>query len=369
MPQGAPIIKRMLLAGAMLTGALAVASAPAEDLELRWTAPPECPPSGAVERHIAEALVEHDGATRAVAAHATVEALLVKDGSAYSLDLVVRTEGVSAHKSIRASDCDLLARTTGLIVAVAIDPAVDPVELAGFMDVELAQAEAQAPVDDVALILAPPPSASTTQPTGEDPERSEPRPLAPLDIEAAPLPARRRAVVVDGLLRIFGAAGAGILPPLEAGVGLGLGLTGRGWRVEAVGGRWFAPSASFDNEPTVGADFGMWAGGGRACAVPTVGVIEIPLCAGGEVGQVLARGFGAPVNLDARELWAAVVLAPAVLWLPRPWLGIGGGADIYVNVVRPGFAGQGRGDLFRTAPAAGRLWGGIELRAGTRASR
>ena len=343
--------------GALLVGA--VAASP-EDLRLDWSAPPECPDREAVLAHIDNAL--HDGATRPVAAKGVVEATLVEDGPGYSLNLVVQLEAFTARRTIQATDCSLLARAGGLVVAVALDPQTDEAELAETMELEAAAVSGEPNVEET-LLPPPPPAANAPRDFA---------PSEPVDVEPAepdPPSQRRRGAVIDAAVRFAGGVGGGILPGFEGGVSLGLAATGRFWRVEAVGGRWASPNATYDDDPDVGASFRLWSGGPRVCGVPTFGRLEIPLCGGAEFGQIHARAFGAPANREARSLYIAGVVAPGVIWLPRPFIGLFAGVDLHITGIRPAFTGDGRPILHRTSEVAAHVLAGVELRVGTRTAR
>ena len=332
-----------------------------EGLELHWSAPPECPNAEVVEGHLADALAEHEGDIRPVAAEGIVDAELIDDGTSYTLQLTIETAEFLAKRQLNSTDCELLARAAGVVVAVAVDPGTDLSDVSDAMEAEATAVEAS--VASEPDVPAPPPVAVTP---AEAPDPSPPQET----VAPPPDPAHKRSgPLVDAAFRVFGGVDSGVLPGASGGVGLNIAATGPRWRVEVQGSRWFPKRATFEGEPDVGADFDLWAGGARGCYVPAVGRLEIPLCVGGEAGQVRARGFGANVNLEKRSPWAAVVVAPGVVWLPRPWVGLFGGVDGFINVAQPRFTGQDRPELHRPPAVTVRALVGVEFRVGGRASR
>jgi hypothetical protein len=82
-----------------------------------------------------------------------------------------------------------------------------------------------------------------------------------------------------------------------------------------------------------------------------------------------ADGFGGDINHDVGSLWSAVVLAPGVLWMARPYFGLLGGAEGLVHLTRPGFSGEDRPLLHRPAAVGFRVRAGLEFRFGRGVSR
>ena len=348
--RGPSIIARVSVQ-AILLAAVAGTGVPS-DLELHWSAPPECPGRDVIESHISATLAEQTD-TRAVDAEGVVVAKMVDKGSSYALELTIETSDYVATRQIRSSDCERLARATALVVAVALDAASTAEHVDEAMDAEDDPAEGDPFVPDVAEKPAEVPPA-VHQPESEQEEE-----------EAPELP---KGPLIDGALRLFGGVDSGVLPGASGGIGLGLALTGPLWRVGIEASRWFPKSAFFEGEPDVGGVFDLWAAGVRGCFVPAFDRLEVPLCLGGEAGRLRAVGTGGTVNLTRQPVWAAAVVAPGVIWLPRPWIGLFGGFDGFINVARPEFTGQNRPLLHQPTSVTVRALVGVEVRAGRRAT-
>ena len=341
------------------------------DVMVRWTAPPECPDLPAVEDAISERLRGLAG-TRAVEADAVVEGRAHVDGGEYVLDLTVQFETAVASRQIRGRDCGLLARATAVVVATAIDPTTTLDQLRETMDVEAANVVAD-PDDgtrEADGLQIPEPGATEPTAVADQAPTPEIDPVAADDHRDRSRPPRSADAVSDERMsidlgvfgRIAGGVGAGILPGAGGGLGLTAGLEGEYWRAEATASHWFSRPKVFPGESAIGADFSLWSGGARGCGVPGSAQVKVPLCGGAEVGRIRAAGFGGRNNGTVRPIWGAIVAGAAIVWLPRPWIGVFGGAEGLVALRRPIFAGDDRPQqLHRAAPVAIRGLVGIEL--------
>ncbi|MCH9687800.1 MAG: hypothetical protein K0V04_40595, partial [Deltaproteobacteria bacterium] len=255
---------------------------PSDDLELVWRAPPQCPSTDTVHGMILDKLAEHPGDTRPVSASALVDATVTAGDQTYHLDLRVRTQGSLMQREIAARDCALLARTTGLVVGLALDSTVSIETVAKTM-------EQQPDADDDPMAPVPP------APTGDPVADVVGVPI----IETPPsdaLVSRERSSASRAplavALRLSGGADVGILPRVGGGLGSSVAVAGPRWRAEIHASRWFSRAQTFPGEASVGANFAMWSGGARGCLVLGERV-EIPICGGAEIGQIQAAGFGA----------------------------------------------------------------------------
>ena len=159
-------------------------------LTFSWQAPSGCPSRDDLRAEIARLLggdirVPQDGdiKARAVVAH----------GQTWSLAIETELAGRPGQRSIEAASCQDLADATALIIALMIDP------------------------DAVAAHATPP----------------KPMP-APPSVQAGPAPARQPRSV-EYLVGIHAAGSYGTLPSVDVGLGGGVGLAGRRWRVELRG--------------------------------------------------------------------------------------------------------------------------------------
>lgn len=164
---------------------------------------------------------------------------------------------------------------------------------------------------------------------------------------------------------MHGGAGVGVLPGVSGSAGVRVGLLGPRWRLDVGADRTFRTQATFPAEPDVGARFTMWSGTVLGCYVPTRRRLEFPVCGGASAGLMRAEGFGGGRNRNVRSAWVAAVLAPGLVWLPHPNVGLGASVDAFVAVRRPRFNGELRPDLYVAAPVAARALGFVEFRWGS----
>jgi len=149
-------------------------------------------------------------------------------------------------------------------------------------------------------------------------------------------------------------------------IDVGLAIAGRGWRVEASG--LFVPPVRADGGASgIGGVFRVGAGEVRGCGVPAVrdGQVGFPLCAGLQLGAMHGEGAGDGLEStqQARSLWAAVRVGPAIRWRPRGgrvalWLGV----DMIAALTRPKFVTAGGVTVHEAARVGGQASLGVEVR-------
>lgn len=322
-----------------------------DGVQVQWTGAPGCPDVAAAEAHIARRLEDREGLVRA----SVVIALVSNADGGYGLSLDVELASETVHRELESSDCEVLLEATAVVVGIAIEPAI-PVDT-------LRTAELVEPTEAPAVPEAPPP-ISDTAPA----EIPAPQPQAVAEDPPAETAPRRR-VPLGGAVRLHGGAGVGVLPGISGSAGVRLGLLGPRWRVEGGADRTFRTQETFPEEPDAGARFTMWSGTVRGCYVPTWRRLEFPVCGGASAGLVRAEGFGGGRNQDAGIVWAAAVVAPGLVWLPHPNVGLGASVDAFVAVWRPNFTGELQpnldSELYVAAPVAARALGFVEFRWGS----
>ncbi|MCR9162914.1 MAG: hypothetical protein ACE37F_14445 [Nannocystaceae bacterium] len=323
--------------GALALG-FALAALP-EGVELTWTGARGCPDAADVERRVAERLRGREGPVRA----SVVVAVVSGTGGGYALSLDVTLPGESVHRELEAAECGVLVDATAIVVGIAVEPQISAQALRTATLTPSVPEPAVVP--DVAVERAPLERAATPEP--------EPEPV--------PEPVRRR---VGGVVSLRGAGVLGVLPGVAGSAGLRVGVRGRRWRAELGGDRTFAVRHAFAGEPSVGAEFSMWSGAVRGCGVLGKNALEFPLCAGVDAGLMRADGFGGDINRSVVEPWAAAVVAPGLVWMPHPNVGLGVALDAFVGLARPSFSGEARPLLHRAFPVGLRLAGGLEVRFG-----
>lgn len=329
-----------------MLGSLALAFALAalpEGVELQWSGADGCPDAADVEQRVAERLASREGPIRA----SVVVAVASGSDGGYALSLDVTLPDESVHRDLEAADCSVLVDATAVVVGIAVEPQIPAEELrtATLVPTETAPATVPAPEIEPEFVEAAPPPRDVESP------RSEPEP-------------EPRRVRVGGLVRLQGGGSAGVLPSVAGAAGLRVGVRGRRWRAEVGGDHTFSVRHAFPDEPSVGAEFSLWSGAARGCGVLGNKTLEFPLCAGVDAGLMRADGFGGDINRSLVEPWAAAVVAPGLIWVPHPNVGLGLSADAFVALNRPGFTGEERPLLHRPFPVGLRVVGALEVRFG-----
>ncbi len=323
----------MLLSG-LAALVLAAAVAPEQTIELQWTAPAECPDRDDV-------LVRLDrlvAATTTIHVRARADVTANEDGS-WSLVLAIEaSDGMHAH-TWRAALCESLADATALAIAVAADP------------IELTRTLVPAPPAVAApAVMREPPVDSSSEPVAPPPDR----------------PQRSRRV--DGYVRAQGMVGVLLLPTIDAGGAIAVGLQHRRLRVELVGGVIAPRHAAFD-QSRAGVRLmagtitlhGCW-------MTPTR--IAVGLCGVGEVAVVRGEGTDVQRRATRHDPWIGVGVGPLVqIPVARRWqLHLGG--DALIAVRRPKFAiRDAPEDFVKPGPAGVRGFVGVAFGSWNRRAR
>lgn len=301
-------------------------SAPAGvPFELEWRAPSECPDGddarGRVERFLGRS-VGREGDPEV---HARVE-IEAKDGLFVAS---LRTAG--GERVLTAERCEVAADAAAYVVAAMIDPDVDPPT-----------------IEDPPPEPTPPP---TTKPVTPPPTQPKPTP-----------PPKRASDRVRGAVRIGAGVGVGPLPSVAPGLVGAAAIMWRRLRVELGAAHWFAREARLPDRPETGGDIRLTTGNARICPLAVLRPIEVPVCAGVEVGSMHGRGVGIDVPASSRLLWVALTAGAGVIWMPSPWVGLWADAALVVPVSRPIFEADNVGRIHQPAPAAFAGTLGLEAR-------
>ena len=127
-------------------------------------------------------------------------------------------------------------------------------------------------------------------------------------------------------------------------------ITWRRLRVELGAAHWFAREARLSDRPNTGGDIRLTTGNARICPLAVLRPIEVPLCAGVEVGSMHGSGVGIDVPTSTRLLWVALTASAGVIWMPSPWVGLWADAALVVPVSRPIFEAENVGVIHQPAP-------------------
>ncbi|MBZ5710172.1 hypothetical protein [Nannocystis pusilla] len=339
-----------------LFGLAQVPEPPPAEVEVRWTAPPECPDRAALLRGIAERRGQP-----LVPGQARIDARITRAGSRYVLRLDLQTGARHERRELGADACAPLVDATALRIALAVDAATEAAA-------EVEEPEA-APVEPSPA--SEPPEARDSEPSAPASEASPvpvPPPLAPppgsraeAPVAAPPDRAVSRAAAPGGLVRVHGGPEYGAVPGLSGALGLALGLLWPRLRVE-LQGTFVAPR----RRELPQADLRAWllAASVQFCARLGRGALEFPLCGGVEAGGVRGVARGPAIDRAAFGPWVGGVLSAGVAWRFHPRLALSAALQ-GVAAVRPSFQLRDPGPtvvLFEPSPVSGRLLVGLELR-------
>ena len=201
-------------------------------LELVWSAPDECPNTAELTSRVNRLL---GGVVRS---KVTATTDVMHAAGVYRARLHVVTGAGSGERVLENSQCDTLADSVALVIAMSISD------------------------------------------SGDVSQDAHPEPSQPLAL----------AVAAQGS-SLFG-----VLPQPAWGVGGAIAVEGLGsLRFELHGAYYARQSTTFD-DPTLGGRFGLVTFGARACRLWTFGEVDFAPCLGAETYLVNATGFGGNVS-------------------------------------------------------------------------
>jgi hypothetical protein len=313
----------------MLALVLALWSAPEpppdDGVRVQWSAPTGCPTEAELRASV-EALL--GGPIDAPGRDAiAIDGTITGAGDRWTLALSVASSSGTRVRELPGTDCVALTEVASVLVAVAIDPALDP--------------EAD----------PPPPEPVAAKPT--------PTPVPP---PAAPRPAPPpRERVVTGAIGVRGGVGFGPLPRVAGSLAIDGAMLVRRARIEASANMWL-PSETRTTQPASGT-IRLWHVDVRGCGVPRVARrrVELPLCAGVQLGAMSGRSHGVARPRLGRLPWIALEGAVGIIVLPTPRVGIRLDVRGAAALVQPGFSVDGE-QLHRARPGAIASTLGLELR-------
>jgi hypothetical protein len=300
--------------GGVSSPGLARAETPSA-LSIVWDAPAGCPDVDAVRAalrrwvELTPERLDHAGV------EATAEVKAAPGG--WRLDLTLVSPGGKQSETLFTERCDTFVELLALKVALAADPE-------GLLR---------------GLDATRSPRASSTRPA---------------EAGASAWAAR----VAFGL-------GVGLLPGAAESVAVLGAFEEPSWRLEAGAELWFPRPATYPSPPNVGADVSLAAGETRICALPALGGVTFPVCAGGEVGVMSGEGFNVSDAKTSRQLWAALTFGPAIRWRVAGPLYFWLEGEVLFSLTRPEFHVRNLPQLYEATPASARGWAGLEVRFGS----
>ena len=270
--------------------------------------------------------------------------------------LALTADALRSTRRLTGESCLAVSEAAAFVTAVVVDPGVLARPIPN-------QPPASPPEPEPPAAAPPTPLVPEPEPPGPPPtELPLPAPQAapPAHSEPATPPAKYRP---GGFVRLTGGLEALGMPRVAPQLGLAGGLLGRAWRVELGAMLRRSTRVVIPDDPRAGAAIGLWTIAARGCGVLRPGPLELPLCAGLELGQASGEGFGFAGSRRDRIVWIAALLAPALAWAPRPRFALWIGAEVAVPILGGRFKISGLdAPLFEVARVSLRASAGLELR-------
>jgi hypothetical protein len=268
------------------------------ELELAWSAPDECPDRAELTSRVSRLL------GGVVKSKLTATTDVMRTDGVYRARLRVTTSAGSGERILENRQCDTLADSVALVIALSVSGAAD--------SSRAAEAESK----------------------------------------------ERLALAVSAQ----GDALFGALPHPAVGVGGAIAVEGLlSLRLELRGAYYARQSTTFDNT-TLGGRFGLVTFGARACRLWTLGGIDLAPCAGAEAYLVTATGFGGTVSRHQEASW----WGPAVGLFGRMHLAKAFAVYVVADGVAPlsrrRFVFSDVGELYRPSVVALGLQAAAEVR-------
>jgi len=322
--------------------------APPEAAGARWHAPAACPDRDALLTAVARRLGRPLGA-----GELEIDAEVVGDARrGFTLRLTLSAGARAETREVHDPSCAALVDAAALRVAAVLDPSpvVPPAPAAPEPRAEPPAPESPTPA---ATMVAP------TPPLASAPVRSSVGADAPVASAAEGADARP-----GGVLRLQGGAELGAVPGGTGALGLALGLLWPRLRVE-LQGTFLAPRRA--SRPPGEVRVGLLAGAVHGCWRAGRGALEVPLCAGLELGALRGEARRLPGARTGAGWWVAAALGPGMAWQLGRRVSVWASLQLVLAALRPSFeqgAGAGAATIFRPSLASGRLLVGVELRLG-----
>lgn len=364
----------------LVAGGLLLSSPPAPRADapwLRWHAPPGCPGGQRVEALVGERLA------RAVApGEIEVDARLEPEPTGFRVDLTMTRGAAVEARTLEASECEVLADATALLVAVTVDPLAASRRRPTPQRPSIPEPTiARAPRDRSAGTGARRPTspiASSDEVAGLDATASSDAidrldaaamgdEVTGLDTitessETMDPPRRSTSARPSSSVTALGGLALGTTPGLTGGPSLAWGLLWPRLRLE-LAGLYSAPRLRGESRGAVSVSLGVVRAG--ACARLGTTTLELPLCGGVEVGTLRGEGRRAVDARTTHATWLAAALGLGLTGWWHPRIAPVARVDLVLPVAYPAFelrSADAAVELFRPWVVSGRLWLGVELK-------
>lgn len=338
-----------------VAGALVCSAALAQELDLRWSAPAECPQAAAAEARVRRLV----GTDRAGSVTASVR-LRQLGHNRWSATL----ELGGATRALEGESCDSVADAAVVILAMAIDPeavpasppvpavaepAAEPPPAAAPAAEAPAAAAAAVPAAPVAAAPGPPPPPPAPAPASEDERVAAPT----ADIASPPAPT---AELAPWGASLRGLGEWGMLPAPSVGGAVAVHAAWSGRNLAELSALALLPRDAVVEGSTSGGEFSWFGFQLTACRMLARPAF---VCGGFEGGRLSGTGFGSREVRTRHTFWAAPGLelrfAPAL----GGSLAFEASAGLFIALRKPEFALDGVGVVHQPGPVSGRVELGI----------
>ncbi len=324
-----------------------------QELELHWSAPPQCPPRSS----FVDALRKLSGQDLTIVAEAglKVDVSVEAKASGYELRLQLTSPQRAQTRRFEAPNCAALIEAGSLVVLTELLVPEQPATLPA-VPAPPPEQPSNSPTPIVPLV----PAQTREQPPAPAPlARTEPPPVRPTPRSRIRVPLRLGVSVLAG-----GAFGSTPRPTGSIGGGVALLLPHA--RAEISAQHAFATTTATDGVVIGRVSAALTRVGVVGCWAPRVGPLDFPLCSGVELGVATGRGAGTvQSSRTSRQLWAAVPVTVGIAWAPTPRFAVRALAGPTIALRRPGFhlrAESGAIGRFRTSMVSALVLAGIEVR-------
>jgi hypothetical protein len=305
-----------LVCASVLVAARARAEEPAR-VDLRWSAPAECPTEAQVRAAVERLAGRSLPATREPPIVVRIDVAKIAD-DAWTVQIAVHHPGSVAprERKIAGATCAEVADAAAVATAIAITPGAAPP-------------------------AAPPPAApAPDRPAPPEPSRLTLRPALRVHggVDFASLPAPSPGTMVSFVF-LFGAN-----------------------RVEIQGSAWLPEEGTAATKPTAGGRLSLLAAGARYCRSVREGTIEVAGCGSLEAGAIMGSGFGITMPVSGAAPWIAPGVGGLGLWNFSRYFSLALAIEGLIPVVRRDFAIEGLGSVHRPPPISARAFFGVEAR-------
>lgn len=322
----------MLLVAALIAG---LAPATSRSVELRWSAPAQCPDQAAVERE----LKSLDGSVRLDPdAPILVEAVVSLQDEGFVLDIQFTGPGDRPPQRLHGRSCETLARATALITLDVASAAMLPEPSGETAPSTATQAE-----------FVPPPELATQREPEHPPETT---PLA----QQPALPEAARTPGGQLVLTLATGPWLGLLPTPAATLLARAGWNAGRWTVEGSGGHAFRTTESIVGAAELSVR--LTYGGLRGCYALAKGDrLSASGCLGVQMGALYSEpNDDVSSGVRNRSLWVGANGGAVLAWQIRPRLSLALEGIAVVHARRPGVywsIGSSQETVFRTSLASG----------------